>query len=256
MYGIFMEAWVIFKDFMGEGFLVPVALVCLAYLLIKKDDLRKKLPLAVASLVTLVMYFNPISRKIFVRILEEGNTYYRVLWMIPWSVLIAYALCRLFSEHRRIGLVAATLVVILSGRLVYKNEYMKKAENAYHIPQVVINVCSYISPADGERRVRGLFPAELVHFVRQYDTDILMPYGREIIASQWSWTHPLYEIFEDSETIDAEALVECSRENRCDYIVIHCGRSISQPLEELGLVLKGETDGYLIYLDPEVFRDI
>lgn len=256
MYGIFMESWVIFKNFIGNGYIVPLALVCLVYLLIIKDDLRRKLPLAVCSAGILIIYFIPVTRKVFVRLLEEGDTYYRILWMIPWTVIIAYTLCMIFAKHRKIGLVVATVLTILAGSLVYRNQYVSKAENLYHLPQVAIDVCDVIAPAEGERRVRALFPAELVHFVRQYDTDIMMPYGREIIASQWSYTHPLYEIFEDSETIDANALVESTREYRCDYIVIHYGRSIEPKLTDLGLYLKGEAAGYLIYEDPEVKDDL
>ena len=69
-------------------------------------------------------------------------------------------------------------IIVVSGSLVYINRYMSPAENLYHIPQNVIDICDVIEPAEGEPRVRAAFPSELVHFVRQYDTNILMPYGR------------------------------------------------------------------------------
>ena len=198
------------------------------------------------------MYFCPITRKVFVRLLEEGNTYYRLLWMVPWGVLLAYAGCRLFTRHPRVGLVICSALVIASGSLVYRNQYVSRAENLYHIPQSVIDVCDVIAPSAGEPRVRALFPAELIHFVRQYDTDILMPYGRDIIASQWGYYNELHEIFERSEIISSEDLLAASRQAGCMYIIIHEGRQIDRELSECGLTLVDVKDGYLIYRDPIV----
>lgn len=250
MYGIFMESYVIFKNYVGQGWWILAAIAVLIYLLISKDDWRIKLPLSVCSAMLLVAYFCPLTRKVFVRLLREGDTYYRILWMIPWGTLLAYGGCRLFRRHPRVGLVLCSVLIIISGRLVYRNTYVTRAENLYHIPQSVIHVCDVISPPEGSPRVRALFPAELVHFVRQYDTDILMPYGREIIASQWGYYNELHEIFEKSEVICAEDLLAASRQSQCMYIVIHEGRAIDVPLSACGLILVDTQDGYLIYRDP------
>ena len=148
---------------------------------------------------------------------------------------------------------------MLSGSLVYLNQYMSVAENAYHIPQHVIDICDVIAPAEGEPRIRAAFPSELVFFVRQYDTDILMPYGREMVTPQWDYYNAVYEVMEKPETIDAQALLEATRQAKCSYIVLATDREIDKSLATMGLklvdtVMADETKGYYIYADPEVLE--
>ena len=252
------QSFITLRQYMGDGLLVPLAVIALIYLLISKDDMRKKLAIAVAPALTLVIFLFPVTRKVFIKVLsaDNANTYYRLLWMVPWTIIIAYAACKLFSAHRRIGLVLTSMAVVLCGKLVYTNQYVSRAENLYHIPQSVIEVCDVIRPAEGQDRIRALFPSEMIHFVRQYDTNILMPYGREIIASQWGWYNELHVIYELTDPIDAEALVAATRQTQCDYIVLNRSRPIDRELSELGLTLIYESDLYRIYMDPEVYDGI
>ena len=129
---------------------------------------------------------------------------------------------------------------------------MSVAENMYHIPQYVIDVCDVIAPKEGEQRVRAVFPSELVHFVRQYDTDILMPYGREMLATQWDYYNAVYEAYEKPEVINAEDLLEATRQSKCLYIVLRTDRKVDVNLVTMGLKLVDTIGDYLIYLDPEV----
>ncbi len=251
MYGILMENVVTFKLYGGNGFLLVLFLASLAYLLITEKDMRKKLVIAIAPFIVLLLFFLPITKIAFVAILDDGSdTYYRIMWMLPMGICIAYAGCRIFEAHKRIGIVVVSALIILCGSIVYKNQYVSKAENLYHIPQVAIDICDVISPDEGEPRVRAVFPEELVHFVRQYDTNIMMPYGRDIIA--WNYYNAVHEAFEKVETINAEELLAATRETKCRYIIMHKDRSIDVPLEELGLTIVDTIGGYNIYEDPEM----
>ena len=252
MYGIFMEAWVIFKQYGGNGYLLVLFLASMLYLLIAEKDIRKKLVMAVAPLIILVGFFIPYTRIAYVAILHEGDTYYRILWLFPMAASIAYAGCKLFKDHKRIGLVVVSAIIIISGRLVYKNEYMYKAENAYHIPQTVVDICDEISPKEGEPRVRAVFPGEFIHFVRQYDTSILMPYGRDVIHNDYY--NAVYVAFQKPEIINAEELLEATRQSQCHYIIMHKDRQIDVKLEDMGLVVVDTIGGYNIYKDPELLQ--
>ncbi|WP_026509481.1 hypothetical protein [Butyrivibrio sp. LC3010] len=253
MYGIFMECWVIFKLYGENGFLIPLFLVSLIYLLITEKDNRKRLVIAVAPLIVLVGFFIPYTRIAYVAVLSDGgDTYYRILWLLPMGVCISYAGCKLFINHKRIGLPVVSALIILCGSIVYKNQYMVKAENVYHIPQVVIDVCDVISPGENEPRVRAVFPSEMLHFVRQYDTNILMPYGRDII--HWDYYNAVHEVFEKPEEINAKDLLEATRQAQCRYIVMHEGRKIDVPLDKMGLELVDNVGGYNIYEDTEAVQ--
>ena len=114
---------------------------------------------------------------------------------------------------------------------------------------VVIDVCDVISPGESEQRVRAVFPQELLQFVRQYDTNILMPYGRDII--HWNYYNAVHEAFENVEVIDAKELLEATRQTQCRYIVMHETKKIDIPLDDMGLNLVDNVGGYNIYEDPE-----
>ena len=260
MYGIFMECWVSFRLYFGNPFL-PILLVAAAiYILVTEKDLKIKIMLGVLPLLILVGFLLPITKILYVAAFDEGSdTYYRLLWLVPMYVVIGYAACRFIVSFgkrswQRVAGVLVLAVIMLTGSLVYLNQYVTVAENAYHIPQHVINICDVIKPAEGEPRVRAAFPSELVHFVRQYDTNILMPYGREMVATQWDYYNVVYEVMEKPETIDAEALIEATRQTKCSYIVLSTDRKIDKNLTTLGLKLVDTVDGYYIYADPEVIE--
>ncbi len=258
MYGIFMECWVSFKLFFGNPILAILLIASALYIAIAEKDLKKRIVLGILPLVIMAGFLLPITKILYVAAFDEGSdTYYRLMWLVPMYAVIGYALCKLIFSfgkelYQRLALVAALIIVVLSGSLVYLNQYMSVAENPYHIPQNVIDICDVIAPADGEPRLRAAFPSELVHFVRQYDTDIIMPYGREMVVTQWDYYNVVYEVMEKPEIIDAEALLEATRLTGCSYIVLSENRKIDKNLISLGLVLVDTVDGYRIYRDPTI----
>ena len=258
MYGIFMECWVSFKLFFGNPLQALLLVAASIYITFFEKNMRKKLILGILPLVVLVGFLLPITKILYVAAFDDGSdTYYRLLWLIPSYVVIGYAICKFSFDFgsrlkQRIALLACVAVIVLSGSLVYINRYMSVAENFYHIPQNVIDICDVIAPAEGEPRVRAAFPSELVHFVRQYDTDILMPYGREMLATQWDYYNEVYEVMEKPEVIDAVTLLEATRKTGCSYIILAKDRKIDKDLVGCGLVIVATVDNYNIYADPEV----
>ncbi len=258
MYGIFMQCWVALKLYGGNGAILLLFLASAIYLTITEKSVKKKIMLGILPLLIFVGFLVPITKIVYVAVFDDGSdTYYRLLWLVPMYVVIGYAACKqLFSlkksMYQRIGLAVVAAVIAITGSLVYASQHMSVAENLYHIPQSVIDICDVVAPAEGEPRVRVAFPGSFVHFVRQYDTDILMPYGREMVVTQWDYYNPVYEVMEKPEIIDAEALLQATRDTKCSYIVLHEDRQIDANLEDLGLELVEEMHGYRIYADPEI----
>ncbi len=250
MFGIFMESLVIFKLYTGLKLLLALTLLSWVYLLIREKDRRIRLMLVYAPLLIILLFLFPVSRKAFVAAGLDGETYYRVLWTIPMGVITAYGACRFFAGHKRIGLILVSVLVVLCGSFVYKSDYISKAENLYHIPNTVIRICDRISPEDPGGRVWAVMPPELIHFVRQYDASINMPYGREMLVERWGYYNAVYEAMEESEVVDMEELLTATRADYCQYIVMAEGKSTNVEPESAGLVLIDEIDGYRIYEDP------
>lgn len=250
MYGIFMESLVIFKLYTGLKLLLALTALAWIYLLIRERDKRVRLMLVYVPILVVILFLFPVSRKVFVAAGLDGETYYRVLWTIPMGVITAYGACRFFAGHKRIGLVITSALIILCGSYVYKSDYISKAENLYHIPDTVIKICDRISPENPDVRVKAVAPPELIHFIRQYKASIDMPYGREMLVERWDYYNAVYEVMEKPEVVNMEELLEATRENYCQYIVMAEGRQTNVDPESSGLVLIDQIDGYRIYEDP------
>ncbi len=250
MFGIFMESLVIFKLYTGLKFLVLLFAVAWAYLLLTEKDKRIRLMFVYAPLLILLLFLCPISRKAFVAVGLDGETYYRVLWTIPMGVVTVYAMCKLFGKHKKIGLLVTAAMIMLCGSYVYNSPYISEAENLYHIPDTVIDICELIEPEHEDAHVMVVVPEELVYYVRQYNAKIKMPYGREMIASQWDYYHPVHEAMEETEVLVLEDLLEATRKEYCQYIVISPTKQVKEDPKELGLICLGEIDGYRVYKDP------
>ena len=250
MWGIFLESVVIFKNYMGyhdHHYLAFLFLGILLYLWVTEKDRHRRAVFVYMPTLLLLMFLCPLFRKVFVRLLEDSETYYRLLWLLQMSMVTAYGTIRLCARHRRIGLAVMCVLVILCGDYVYDSEYIVKAENAYHLPQDAIDVVNLIEPQEG--RITVLMPADLIPYVRQYSTNIELPYGREMLIARWDYYHPMYEATERAEVIETGTFVELAREYPCAYVVLKEDREMTQPLTEYGFEVYGQVGEFVIYRD-------
>ena len=240
----------IFKDYGGTGYYTILFVLSLIYLGFTEEDKRVRTILVYIPAVMMLLFFLPVFYMLYNQL--DSGTYYRILWLMPMTVVIAYAGCKLIGHHVKLGVILACIVLIISGTYVYKSQHISKAENPYHLPQETIEICDMIKPAEGEERVWALFPAEQVHFVRQYTTTIQMPFGRESIETSWGFGKPpLYELLQ-KEVIPVKELSELSIENYCNYIILLKTMKVDGDLGEYGIELIGETENYLVYRNTPV----
>ncbi len=252
MYGIFMESLVIFKLYTGLRLLFGLTLVMWLFLLITEKRKAVRLVLVWAPILTAFLFLVPICRKAFVAAGLDGETYYRILWTIPMGVIFCYGACRLCARFRKTGFVVSAALVICCGSLVYRSPYITRAENLYHIPDTVVEICELIGSGNPRIRVSAVMPPELIHFVRQYDASINMPYGREMLVERWGYYNAVYEAMEKPQVVNMEELLAATRQEGCRYIVMGEEKQTDNDPQESGLVLIAEIDGYRIYQDPEV----
>ena len=271
MYGIFMESWVILKNYGGTGFLLLLYVIALGYLLIREKNKYVRSIFVYAPILLIFGFLFPVSRKLYVAVLNEGNTYYRVLWLLPVSITLAYTGCSViyrlgkrFERNARwisyAGALVGVAVIMLAGKYVYNSPHISKAENAYHLPQEVIDICDTIEANEGEISYNyATFPGDLVYYVRQYRTDIGLAYGRDMVEPVWGYGiwNEAYMAIEGTDEIKAEELVEITRrfpdEARASrFIILRDSKPIDQPLDELGLTFLGQFGQYKLYEDPVV----
>jgi len=241
----------IFKAYNGTGYYCILFIIALIYLWFTEEDKRIKALLVYSPTLIQILFFIPYFYMIYNR-LDEG-TYYRILWLLPMVVVIAYAGCKVIGVHTKIGLALLSAILVISGTYVYKSVYMSKAENYYHLPQEVVDICEKIEPEEGRERVWAVVPAELAHYVRQYTTTIQLAYGRDSMVMSWKrLENPLYDLYSEP-IMDVDKLSEYATEYYCNYVVLDKERILKggKP-EDLGLTLIGETEHYDIYRNEKV----
>ena len=135
---------------------------------------------------------------------------------------------------------------------LYKNINITQAENRYHLPQYIITICDRIGPEEGEERVWAIFPPESVHYVRQYTSEIQMPYGREMLVASWEHVeHPIYALMK-ADIIRIDLLAELADDYKCQYIILNKAKQTEGDPGACGLEKIAEVGGYDVYRNSSV----
>ena len=92
--------------------------------------------------------------------LAELEIYYRILCLLPVTPVIAYAavdFCgKLVGYRKYVAITAALIMFMISGILNYRIPYFQQAENVYHVPTSVVDICDAIEVPG--REVMAVFP--------------------------------------------------------------------------------------------------
>lgn len=253
-------AILLFKQYSGQGMIVALFLMALAYLWFVEKEKEKRRLLVDFPIFLLIFFFCPIVVWVMEK-LGEDEVYWRMLWSIPMLAVIGYTailLVRKLEGTKRYLAIAGVLVLIMvSGNYLYNNPGFLKAENAEHIPEKVIELCDEMI-VDG-REVRAAFPSEYLMYVTQYTPLVHMPYGREMflkVDGTGTW-NDLYTIMEYDDEIDVGKLSEQLRKQGCHYVVLRDDKVLIGDLEEEGWIEYYKTEGYVVYMDenndPHIF---
>lgn len=245
----------LFREFAGEGMIVTLFLLAVIWLWVTEKRKEIKIVFVYMPVTVLAIFLFPVTAKIMDVVLGE-EIYYRFMWLWPIVPTIAYATVQLWravkEQSRILVVVVISLIIILSGKLMYTNENYSIAENQYHVPQVVVDICDDIR-IDG-REIIVLFPKELLQYVRQYDATICMPYGREALVYAWVGArNELFFVMEENFPIKVEQAAKYASESGCHYVVIRAADELDGAFEDFGYELFGAYGDYLVYKDPSKY---
>ncbi len=235
-----------FQKYSGSGLMLSWFLVALVYLLFCEKKKTNRILLVYVPIVTLLIFFNPLFFHFFSSLTEEA-IYFRILWLLPVTVVIGYAAVQIYNTLGGWIKVCfggmAVFLIVISGRLVYTNPLFEKAENMYHVPREVVEICEAIE-IEG-REVMAAFPSEFVLYVRQYSPTVCMPYGREVVMGAYN---DLYELLQQ-DTIMVEKLEDCARQYGCHYVILSEEKVLLGDMEEYNYEMFVQVGKYVIYKD-------
>ncbi|MBR6391476.1 MAG: hypothetical protein IKS16_09075 [Lachnospiraceae bacterium] len=254
---VFRVIW----QYRGSGFLLVLYVIALIYLFITEKDKRNRFLVCYLPLTLLLIYLSPVYYRIYVLGIDAVGTYYRNLWMIPVAVTVVYAGCRAISAHRRAGALIVAAAIALCGRFTYTAVESVRAENAYHIPQYVCDLCDEMSQDIEGVEVYACVPLEMLFYVRQYDSSICLLYGREAVEPVWGYYDRYYEAYELAETLNWDEVLELTRSPErgigvVTYFVVPESRDMDSDPESHGLVRITNNNGYILYKDEVASEQI
>jgi hypothetical protein len=236
---------------MGTGLIFTWFLVMLCYLLLREKRKYLRVVFVYMPLVILALFFNPWLGTIFYRYVAE-EIYYRILWLLPVTVVIAYGIVHIYGSltgrKKALFIPVCFLLIMLGGKYIYGDVHFHKAENLYHVPQSVVDICDYIE-VEG-REVMAAFPSEMLPFVRQYSPVVCMPYGRETQLDLWGNHNPFYEAM-NAPVLDVPELVRMARENGCHFLIVSKEKTKEGDFRFYQFELLTTIRGYEIYRDAE-----
>lgn len=249
----------LFQEYMGSGLILIWFLVSLVYLFIVEKRRHIRVLFLYVPVILLLLFFNPLFAQL-VFLAAGDEIYYRILWLLPITIVIAFAVVtvigRLQGIRKTIFGVAAAAVIAVSGSYIYANPYFSRAENLYHVPQSVVDICEAIK-VEG-REVRAVFPVELLQYVRQYSAVVCMPYGRDILVREmtevndwWDRWENMYDLME-AETVDAKALATVCRLYAVFYIVLPADKPVSGDFADEQFEVFAVFDDYIVYKDATI----
>ena len=240
------------REYMGIGLSIIAFVLALIYLWVKEKRKEFRIIFIYVPLALLLIYFNPWFAET-VRKSSGGEGYYRILWLMPFTMVLAYAIVYAYgkiSEKLR-GIFACVFaaLIIFAGSYMYGDSNFSRAENISYVPDSVIRICDAITVPG--REVKAVFPEELLQYVRQYSPVTCMPYGADVPENAEAAGRDLYEMME-ADIIYLDELAPLIEKYQCHYIVVPAGKVLIGIPEYFGIVWFGETDGYAIYRDVKV----
>ncbi|MBO7374724.1 MAG: hypothetical protein J6U09_02825, partial [Lachnospiraceae bacterium] len=177
----------ILKLYSGNATFMLMFIVALVYLWCFEKDKVKKAVLVFVSVTVLVLFVFPPFAYIFMDKAGEADTYYRFLWLVPSTIVSAYAIVRIVNRIKKVYLkfllfVPIVICIMIGGVYMYEAPVFIEANNAYQIPDDVKAICDEIIIEN--REVGAVFPDEILQYPRLYSAYIVMPYGFETLQFQ------------------------------------------------------------------------
>lgn len=247
----------IYGLFSGNGLAVSTVFMLMLFLTYKSKNAILKKYFIYPSLVVLLFITNPISLKLFVdtALLLESR-YVRLYWLLPVAAVVAYlcaAAVKRGEGKKRMEVVALLLVVciMISGNYMFSSANFQKAENIYKLPKGVIEVTEAIreDALKDEKQmsdVKAAVPGTLSPYIRQYDGEIKMLYGRNIESDPVS--NMVQTQMKKSE-LNIQVITSYARKGECQYLVLEADKKQDDKMDKFGYQLVKEEKGYLIYKD-------
>lgn len=244
----------VFCKYTGGNILYILSIIGLImYLLSCKKSERDKI---VVCLITLfIVAFNPLSYHVLKKVTDEAVTYYRLLWVLPVTILFAYFVYILVSkvknkQYQLLITVFLSVAFIIWGT---RGNGLSLPDNKWQIPDSTLEVAysleALMDSKDIDRAV-VLPDYEIANTLRQYTGRVLLPCSPrnlDINSREETIEGVMAMLIDNRDDIATDTVDNILKTYGVRYIVVSIsnGNSIGL-LENLGWKRVDGTTEYLI----------
>lgn len=211
-----------------------------------------------AFLLLVLMVFNPGSYGFLTGKYGFTSTYYRFLWVVPCTPLVAYlvyeATLNIDGTKRRMIVVAAICAVVILSNV--KMENFKHPENPYQIPNEIIELDEQLESlmaSRGETQANIVSDLNVSNVIRQYDAHICLQAPLDGAAtldpaqtSEDPWGL-MSMLCNDRNDIPADAVGRIVDNYQIDFLIPpKANANFLAHVQGMGWQVVGETEGYYI----------
>lgn len=251
-----------FRQFQGQGIFYLLFAAACGYLWLTRKDARwKQWALWYFAALFLTVY-NPFLITYAIDRLGLDDEYYRFIWLLPFTPVIAWGAVSLVSRLKKwwarwvLTAILAVLIAIPGKSILAKP--LQLAHNAYKVPTDLIQICDWLHEKEGEHP-RVALEFELAVLINQYDPSIIpaMQYSDYSYIEYLLTTGQIVEMPPDAEfasriyrvMVRNERLEGLTYERGLDsldilYVVLDKSSSMLDYHMEHGLGIVLETDNY------------
>lgn len=244
-----------YNEFQGGG--AQMALFWMSALMLYVGNTKEKNKVVQTLLrytaLFCLVFLCPISAAFIMKCCIGQSVYWRMLWLLPEVILLAYLFTKWVLQTRgaKRVFIALLCVMALYGTGTGFWTYIKPdvATGLEKLPRGVNDICDTLQAAEAQRQegeIRVIVPDELICSIRQYDAKIKMPYGRAVLKGEKS--HIIHDVL-NQETFSAELLAHWATQYQCNYLVYPFSQDglTEKALTKAGYEIVGQVENYQIY---------
>ncbi len=225
-----------------------LALLCLFF-----TDAKWRKLIVYPSLILTFIIINPIGYRLVWKNLE-GDTYWRLFWMIPVLPVIGCAVISLLMRVKRLPIriamsVLCAFLLIMGGNFIYQTESgsFYKAQNQYKISEEAVLVTDLLLRQNEE--VYAIIDIPLSYEIREYSASVHQMYGRNLIGNFMDYhdenDEQLYEMLH-REIIDFAWIGRYMENLDYQYLIFHLPDEDENMYEAAGFEKLDEIGAYTV----------
>lgn len=208
-------------NYWGDSFFSYLLILAVAYLLIFKRKEENVKYILTYLVIMLFLFFCPLTAAVIQKCIGE-SVYWRVLWLIPSTPVIALAMTELIKDHQKIMQLLLVILCIgmiaVSGKEIYQAGNYTRVHNYQQVPDEVAGICELIqADAQGEKFTFAS-DDEVSSYVRVYDPSIYNLVGRSARSTQGRSKKIFYEI--NSPQPNYRRIGILAKRQKCNYLAL------------------------------------